>query len=80
MQLLLQIDTPDYDGWKSAFDADAADRMLVGLTLLQLWRSADHGTTTFALFSVNDRARAQTWLDKETGFGAAITAHFLRTA
>lgn len=80
MQLLLQIDTPDYDAWKSAFDADFEDRMQAGLTQLQLWRSADHSTATFALFEVNDRARAQAWLDKEAGFGAAITAHFLRTA
>ena len=30
MQLLLQIDTPDYDAWKRAFDDDAEDRRLPG--------------------------------------------------
>ncbi len=80
MHLLCQFDTPDYDGWKTAFDADAENRMHAGLTLMQLWRSADHSATVMALFNVNDRARAQAWLDKETGFGAAVTAHFLRTA
>ena len=80
MQLLLQIDTPDYDSWKQAFDGDAEDRMQAGLTLLQLWRDADTSGQAFALFEVNDRGKAEGWLAKERGFGAQVTASFLRTA
>ncbi|SHI86537.1 DUF3303 family protein [Wenxinia saemankumensis] len=80
MQLLLQIDTPDYEGWKSAFDADAEDRMHAGLTLLQLWRDADTNGQAFALFEVNDRAKAEAWVQKERGFGGQMTASFLLTA
>ncbi len=80
MQLLAQFDTPGFDTWKAAFDDDAEDRMQAGLTLLQMWRGADETASVVCLFKVNDRARAQTWLDKERGFGAALTAQFLRTA
>ena len=80
MQLLLQIDTPDYEAWKQAFDADAEDRRLAGLTVLQLWRDADTNGQAFALMEVNDRRKAEAWLAKESSFGGRITASFLRTA
>ena len=80
MQLLLQIDTPDYEAWKQAFDADAEDRRLAGLTVLQLWRDADTNGQAFALLDVNDRGKAESWVAKEKSFGGQITASFLRTA
>ena len=80
MQLLIDFATTDYDGWKTAFEGDASDRMQAGMTLLQMWRGADEPNTVTCLFEVNDRARAQGWLDKESAFGAAATARFLRTA
>ena len=80
MQLLLQIDTPDYPGWKADFDGKTEDRMQAGLTLLQLWRDADTSGQAFALFEVNDRKKAEAWLAKERGFGAQVTASFLNTA
>ncbi|WP_128253312.1 hypothetical protein [Falsirhodobacter deserti] len=79
MQLLLQIDTPDYDGWKSAWDSGAEDRANSGLTQLQLWRAVDHSAAV-ALLEVHNKARAEEWLAKETAFGGATTATFLRTA
>lgn len=80
MQLLLQIDTPDYDSWKSSWDAGAEDRSNSGLTQLQLWRGADTPSIVFALFDVHNPANAKAWLAKETAFGGATTATFLRTA
>ena len=80
MHLLLQIDTPDYAAWKQAFDDDAEDRRLAGLTLLQLWRDADTSGQAFALLEVNDRTRAEAWLSRERSFGGQITASFLKTA
>lgn len=79
MQLLLQIDTPDYEGWKSSWDDGAEDRANSGLTQLQLWRAVDHGAA-FALMEVHNPANAKAWLEKETAFGGATTATFLRTA
>ena len=80
MQLLCQLDTPDFPGWKRDFDLDATDRMEAGLTLLQMWRAADSRSGVFLLFEVNDRARAEGWLAKEQGFGGPMQAHFLETA
>lgn len=80
MHLLARFDTTDYTKWKSDFDDDAENRSQAGLTLLQLWRDADTPSAAVALFEVNDRDKAQAWLDKETGFGQAVTADFLKIA
>ena len=80
MQLLCQFDTAGSPEWKAAFDRDAEDRRLAGLTLLQIWHGADEPAQVFCLFEVNDRPRAQAWIDREAGFGNAMTAHFLATA
>ena len=77
MQLLCQLDTADFDGWKADFDTEAADRMEAGLTLLQMWRDADSRSRVLMLFEVNDRRLARGWLDKEQGFGGPMTATFL---
>lgn len=79
MQLLTRHDIPDFAAWKTGFDAHAETRAQAGLTLLQMWRSAD-GPGAVCLFEVADRARAQAWLDTETGLGHPITGQFLRTA
>ena len=52
MQMLCQIDTPDYASWKSAFDDDYEERMQAGLSQLQIWRDADHGSAVLVLFVV----------------------------
>ncbi|MEI4484925.1 hypothetical protein V8J36_01890 [Frigidibacter sp. MR17.14] len=80
MQLLVQIETADPEGWKASFERDAENRGQAGLMLLQLWHATDSRGQIFALFEVHDRARAQAWLDKAEGFGRPMTAHFLRTA
>ncbi len=80
MHLLARFDTRDYPTWKSEFDKDTEIRSQAGLTLMQLWRDVDTPSATIALFEVNDRDRAQGWLDRETGFGQAVTADFLKIA
>jgi hypothetical protein len=77
MQLLCQLDTSDFAGWKRDFDSESTERMEAGLTLLQMWRDADSRSRVLMLFEVNDRARAQAWLRKEQGFGGPMTATFL---
>ncbi|MBI1417670.1 MAG: hypothetical protein GC146_10655 [Limimaricola sp.] len=77
--LLCEIETTDFAGWKSAFADEAEARRLAGLTLLQMWRGADEPARVVCLFEVADRPRAQSWLDREAGFGGTFTAHFLKT-
>ena len=79
-QLLCQLDTSDFPGWKRDFDAESTDRMEAGLTLLQMWRDADSRSGVFLLFEVSNRSRAESWLAKEQGFGGPMQAHFLETA
>lgn len=79
MQLLTQTTTTDFALWKSAFDADAEQRMTAGLTLLQMWRDADNDAQVLCLFKVNDRDRAQNWLDLETGRDANFGGRLLNT-
>jgi hypothetical protein len=80
MQLLCQIDTTDYDGWKADFDSEASERMEAGLTVLQIWRDADSRSRVLVLLQANHRPRAEAWLAKERGFGGPMTATFLDLA
>ncbi len=80
MHLLATIPTPGYTAWKTAFDAHAEDRDASGLTLLQLWRSADDPDTVTALFEVADRPRAEAWVKRQSALGPTVAAQFLKTA
>lgn len=87
LQLLCRFDTTDASAWQDAFRADAEDQRNAGLTLLQLWQDADGPATFWALFEVNDRAKADGWLTRAkadtAGRRAGVSdaqAHFLRTA
>ena len=77
IQLLCQLDTPDFPGWKLDWDSEASERMEAGLTLLQMWRDADSRSRVLLLLEANDRGRAEAWLRKEQGFGGPMTATFL---
>ena len=80
MQLICRFDTIDWPEWKAAFDEGAEDRAQHSIQLLQVWRDADSPSAAVALFEVHDRAKAEAWIRKETGFGAALRADFLKTA
>jgi hypothetical protein len=80
MQLLIDVTTPDFAAWKAGFNDEAENIRNAGMTLLQMWRGVDSAAEVTLLFEVNDRRRAQGWLDKEQAFGATMTARFVRTA
>ena len=80
MQMLVTIETGDFDAFKTGFDGEAEKRMNAGLTLMQMWREAEAPTTVVCLFDVNDRDKAKAWLDAEAQTGTNITGRFLRTA
>ncbi|MDP5308285.1 hypothetical protein [Paracoccus spongiarum] len=68
MQMIARYSVADYARFRAAFDADAEDRGLNGLSLLQLWREDDRNA--WALFSVGDARAARAWLE-----GAAAVFH-----
>ena len=64
MQIISHYFVTGFDAWKTAFDADAESRRTAGLTVLQVWKAADSDTHAFTLMEVNDRDRAQAWIDR----------------
>ncbi|MCB5200291.1 hypothetical protein LGQ03_13670 [Loktanella sp. TSTF-M6] len=80
MQLLTTTKTDDFASFKTAFDTETEKRMNAGLTLMQMWRDADDAETVLCLFDVNDRGRAQDWLQTEQQTGTQVSGRFLKTA
>jgi hypothetical protein len=85
LQLLCQLTTTDTAAILAALTRDGEDQALAGLTRLQLW--TEDTSAVWALFEVNDRAKAEAWLSRATadthGRPAQVTAskaHFLTTA
>lgn len=84
LQLLCQLKTNDTATTLSSLTDDAEDQASAGLTRLQLW--TEGSSAVWALFEVNDRAKAEGWLTRATadthGRRAGVTAstaHFLVT-
>lgn len=84
MQMIAHYTIRDEASFRAAFDADAEDRGLNGLSLLQLWR--EDATSIWALFSVSDAKAARAYLDggaRVFDSQAGVTArshHFVETA
>ena len=79
MNLITHYTPADAAAWRKDFDAHAETRMRAGLTLLQLWRDVD-GTGMTALFEVNDRDKAQAWLDAEKQTDGPVEGRFVANA
>ena len=87
MQLLQQADVSDFDAWRAAFDGQGEAYRDAGLSLLQMWRDADHEARVFLLFEVSDAERARAFLagprlaQQNRSAGVVGGAHhFVRTA
>lgn len=83
MQLIARYTIENFSTFRTAFDADAEDRGLNGLSLLQLWREGDRNA--WALYQVNDAKAAHAYLTSGAGaFNSqagveATDFHFLET-
>jgi hypothetical protein len=87
MQMICHFEVTDFTAWKTAFDQDSEARSSAGLTVLQVWKHAESTTHAFALLAVNDRDKAQAWLDRSAALsgddGGTVTsssAYFIKTA
>ena len=87
MQMICHFEVTDFAAWKTAFDTDSEARSQAGLTILQIWKHADSATHAFVLLEVNDRDKAQGWVDRSAalkgGDGGTVTsssAYFVKTA
>ena len=86
MQLICRNDVEDFAAWKVVFYSDHEARMHAGMSMLQLWRDADRANHVWMLFDVNDRGRAQGFMDdprsEQMGKKAGMTDseyHFVET-
>ena len=70
MQLISHYFVTSFTAWKAAFDADVEARRNAGLTTLQIWQDADSDGHAFVLQELNDRARAQAWIDRSTALSS----------
>jgi hypothetical protein len=84
MQLLVRNKVKDFDHWKSVFDANLEPPRAAGLTLGHMWRSVDDPQEVFFLFEVEDRGRAEAFMQAPesaaTGIEAGVVtgeAHFV---
>ena len=66
LHLLCRNKVKDFDFWKGGFDGDRAAQEQAGLTLLNLWRSADDPNEVFFLFQVADRPKAEEFMHSRT--------------
>ncbi len=69
-QLICHFEVTKFDDWQTAFNADGEARRDAGLGVLQIWRDADSTTHAFALLSVNDRSRAETWITRSNALSS----------
>jgi len=78
MQLICTMKTDDAAALAAALANDLEDQSNAGLTMLQIWRDVDDPSTLLALFEVNDRGRAEGWLQRAVadthGRRAGVTA------
>lgn len=63
MQMLCFNRVKDYRAWKAVFDAHAHAHREAGLRLVRLWQDADDPEQVYFLLDVEDRARAQAFVD-----------------
>ncbi len=86
MQMIVHQTVSNFTDWKTAFDADAEARRNAGLTVLQVWKDASSDTHAFVLLEVNNREKAQGWVDRSNALASddggtvnSSSAYFLET-
>ncbi len=84
MQLLVRNKVRDFDHWKPVFDANLDPPREAGLTLSRMWRSVDDPNEVFFVFEIEDRGRAEAFMQMPesaaTGVEAGVIegqAHFV---
>ena len=70
MVMLVRNTVEDYGRWRRVFDAQAAAGRSAGLNVLQMWRSVDDPNEVYFLLDVEDRARAEAFM--QTPESAAV--------
>jgi quinol monooxygenase YgiN len=62
--LLVRHGVRDYAHWRALFDADAADQRAAGMHVLHVFRDPADAHVAVFLFEVEDRARAEAFMQR----------------
>ena len=63
MMLFVRNKVENFDQWKRVFDSQAEAGNAAGLSLVYVWRSMDEADQVFFLFEVEDRGRAEAFMN-----------------
>ncbi len=63
MVLLVRNKVKNFDQWRRVFDSQAEAARATGLNLTQMWRSLDDANDVLFLFEVEDRGRAEAFMN-----------------
>ena len=74
MQLICRNRVADYDQWWRVFESHADAHKEAGLSLRGVWRNADDANEVFFLFDVDDRTKAQAFIDTPQAAEGAMEA------
>ncbi len=74
MQLLVRNKVKEFDHWKSVFDANLEPPGTAGLTLSHMWRSIDDPNEVFFSFEIEDRGRAEVFLQAPESVATGVEA------
>ena len=74
MVMLVRNTVEDYGRWRRVFDAQAAAGRSAGLNVLQMWRSVDDPNEVYFLLDVEDRARAEAFMQTPESAAVGIEA------
>ena len=63
MVLLVRNKVKDFDHWRRVFNSQAEAGRAAGLNLIQMWRSVEDANDVFFLLEVEDRVRAEAYMN-----------------
>ncbi len=76
LQMLCMNRLKDYSKWRVIFDANIDMALKAGLHLKNIWRQEDEPDTVYFLFDIEDRERADAFVNDpasaETGVNAGV--------
>jgi len=74
MELLVRNRVEDFDRWKRVFDANLDPPRAAGLTLDRMWRSVDDPQEVFFSFRIEDRERAEAFMQAPASAATGVEA------
>jgi hypothetical protein len=86
LQMITRFETADFAAWQEVFRTERESLGHAGLSVLQIWHEQDAPNTAWVLCRVNDRAKAELWIEGDAVAGAEragithLTHTFLETA